>query len=113
MHVFIRGLDSSAITAIAAAHFEKQGRDPLHTYSIDYEENSKFFKASAFQPNDDGPWIDKMTNAYGTQHHKCVITQDQLVEHLEESVLVRDLPGMADVDSSLLWFCREIKKILS
>ncbi|QTN96716.1 asparagine synthase (glutamine-hydrolyzing) [Bacillus sp. LJBV19] len=104
------GLDSSAITAIAAAHFEKQGRDPLHTYSIDYEENSKFFKASAFQPNDDGPWIDKMTNAYGTQHHKCVITQDQLVEHLEESVLVRDLPGMADVDSSLLWFCREIKK---
>ena len=54
-----------------------------------------------------------MTNAFGTQHHKCVITQDQLVEHLEESVLVRDLPGMADVDSSLLWFCREIKKILS
>jgi len=27
-----------------------------------------------------------------------------------ESVIVRDSPGMADVDSSLLWFCREIKK---
>lgn len=107
------GLDSSAITAIAAGHFEKEGKGPLHTYSIDYEENDKFFKASAFQPNDDGPWIEKMTEAFGTQHHKCVISQAKLVEYLEEAVYVRDLPGMADVDSSLLWFCREMKKTLS
>ena len=104
------GLDSSAITAIAAGHFEKGGKAPLHTYSIDYEENDKFFQASAFQPNDDGPWIEKMTEAFGTTHHKCVISQKNLVDHLEEAVLVKDLPGMADVDSSLLWFCREIKK---
>lgn len=29
---------------------------------------------------------------------------------MKEAVEVRDLPGMADIDSSLLWFCREIKK---
>lgn len=51
-----------------------------------------------------------MTEAFGTTHHKCVISQKDLVDHLEEAVLVKDLPGMADVDSSLLWFCREIKK---
>ena len=33
-----------------------------------------------------------------------------MAEDLIEAVHVRDLPGMADVDSSLLWFCREIKK---
>lgn len=54
-----------------------------------------------------------MTEAFGTTHHKCVISQKDLVDHLEEAVLVKDLPGMADVDSSLLWFCREIKRTLS
>ncbi|MGG3573362.1 asparagine synthase (glutamine-hydrolyzing) [Bacillus gobiensis] len=104
------GLDSSAISAIAATEFEKEGKGPLHTFSIDYEGNDQYFKASAFQPNADGYWIEKMTSTFGTQHHSCIISQDELVHHLKESVIVRDLPGMADVDSSLLWFCREIKK---
>ena len=33
-----------------------------------------------------------------------------MTEYLTEAVHVRDLPGMADVDSSLLWFCQEIKQ---
>ncbi|QPC46036.1 asparagine synthase (glutamine-hydrolyzing) [Mangrovibacillus cuniculi] len=104
------GVDSSAITAIASNYYQEQGRGPLHTYSIDYEGNDQFFKANDFQPNADGYWIDIMSNTFKTNHTRSVITQDQLVENLQESVLVRDLPGMADVDSSLLWFCREIKK---
>ncbi|MGE6630924.1 asparagine synthase (glutamine-hydrolyzing) [Bacillus sp. NPDC077027] len=104
------GVDSSAITAISAKHFEQIGKAPLHTYSIDYEENDQFFEASHFQPNSDGPWIEKMTNAFGTHHHRCVIGQEELAAYLKEAVEVRDLPGMADIDSSLLWFCREIKR---
>jgi asparagine synthase (glutamine-hydrolysing) len=104
------GVDSSAITAIAAKAFEREGRGQLHTYSIDYEDNEKYFKANAFQPNADGPWIDLMTHTFQTEHHRCVIDNETLYNHLTEAVHVRDLPGMADVDSSLLWFCREIKK---
>jgi asparagine synthase (glutamine-hydrolysing) len=104
------GVDSSAITAIAATAFEKDGKGPLHTYSIDYEENDKYFKANDFQPNTDGPWIEKMSEAFGTIHHRCVITQQDLADYLTEAVIVRDLPGMADIDSSLLWFCRKIKE---
>ena len=37
------GLDSSIITAIAAEKFQREGKEPLHTYSIDYEDNAKFF----------------------------------------------------------------------
>ena len=103
------GVDSSAITAIAAVHFQKEGKGPLHSYSIDYEDNDKYFKANEFQPNSDGPWIKKMSEAAGTIHHSSIITQQKLVDELHEAVLVRDLPGMADVDSSLLWFCKEIK----
>lgn len=104
------GVDSSAITAIASMEYAKTGKGPLHTYSIDYEGNDKFFKANEFQPNSDGVYIQKMTDTFGTIHHNCVITQETLADFLHEAVTVRDVPGMADVDSSLLWFCREIKK---
>ncbi|MBN8192494.1 asparagine synthase (glutamine-hydrolyzing) [Bacillus sp. NTK074B] len=104
------GLDSSAITAVASNSYKKEGKGKLHTYSIDYEENDQYFKANDFQPNSDAPWIEKMTSEFDTIHHQCEISQQELKDHLIEAVHVRDLPGMADVDSSLLWFCREIKQ---
>ncbi|MDH5162932.1 asparagine synthase (glutamine-hydrolyzing) [Heyndrickxia oleronia] len=104
------GVDSSAITAIAANHFEENNEGPLHTFSIDYEGNDQYFKANEFQPNADSYWIEKMTQSFGTIHHSSIIGQEELAEYLKEAVLVRDTPGMADVDSSLLWFCKEIKK---
>ncbi|MEB8621761.1 asparagine synthase (glutamine-hydrolyzing), partial [Bacillus cereus] len=104
------GVDSSAITAIAAKEYERLGKGQLHTYSIDYEDNDKYFKANAFQPNSDAPFINLMTETFQTTHHRCVISNEKLAEYLTEAVLVRDLPGMADIDSSLLWFCREIKQ---
>lgn len=104
------GVDSSAITAIAAKEYERSGKGQLHTYSVDYEDNDKYFKANAFQPNSDAPFIHLMTETFQTIHHRCVISNEQLAQYLTEAVLVRDLPGMADIDSSLLWFCREIKQ---
>jgi len=104
------GVDSSAITAIAAKEYERSGKGQLHTYSVDYEDNDKYFKANAFQPNSDAPFINLMTETFQTIHHRCVISNEQLAQYLTEAVLVRDLPGMADIDSSLLWFCREIKQ---
>jgi asparagine synthase (glutamine-hydrolysing) len=103
------GLDSSAITAIAAEAYQKEGKGRLHTYSIDYEGNDEHFKSNKFQPDSDSKWINLMSDTFNTVHHNCIITQDKLKNYLTEAVHVRDLPGMADVDSSLLWFCREIK----
>ncbi|MGX6442287.1 asparagine synthase (glutamine-hydrolyzing) [Neobacillus sp. K501] len=104
------GLDSSIITAIAAKEFESSGKGQLHTYSIDYEGNDQFFKANEFQPNSDEKWIKLVSEQFNTKHHFKTISQQQLVKDLTEAVHVRDCPGMADVDSSLLWFCKEIKK---
>ncbi|NRD78393.1 asparagine synthase (glutamine-hydrolyzing) [Bacillus sp. BRMEA1] len=104
------GLDSSIITAIAAQGFEEQGKGQLHTYSIDYEGNQQYFTSNEFQPDADGKYIQMVKERFGTNHHNKTISQQQLAQDLIESVHVRDLPGMADVDSSLLWFCKEIKK---
>ncbi|WP_186670461.1 asparagine synthase (glutamine-hydrolyzing) [Sporosarcina sp. BP05] len=104
------GLDSSAISSFASEFFKKEGRGTLHTYSIDYEQNNQYFKASSFQPDQDAPWIQKMQQYLGSVHHSAIITNDQLANLLEEAVMMRDLPGMADVDSSLLWFCQQMKQ---
>lgn len=104
------GVDSSAISAYAANYFRQEGRGSLHTYSIDYDRNSQYFQASAFQPDEDGPWISKMQNHVGAIHHWSVIDNVELAHRLEDAVKTRDLPGMADVDSSLLWFCEQIKQ---
>lgn len=104
------GLDSSALTSFASRHYQEQGLGALHTYSIDYVDNSKHFKASAFQPNADAPWIQRMTEYLGTVHHALEFDTPELVDSLKAAVYARDLPGMADVDGSLYLFCREIKK---
>ncbi|QRG69678.1 asparagine synthase (glutamine-hydrolyzing) [Brevibacillus choshinensis] len=104
------GLDSSVITAVAAQSFKKEGRGTLHTYSIDYVDNSRHFQASAFQPNEDAPFVKLVSQHLGTQHHNIEFDTDELIDALKIATLARDLPGMADVDASLYLFCREIKK---
>ncbi|WP_065410617.1 asparagine synthase (glutamine-hydrolyzing) [Pseudobacillus wudalianchiensis] len=103
------GVDSSAISQFASDFFKEKGHGPLHTYSIDYVHNNQYFQASTFQPDEDRPWIEKMQQHLGTVHHAAIIQNDELADYLKEAVKVRDLPGMADVDSSLLWFCEQIK----
>ena len=104
------GLDSSAITAIASNYFKTTRQEQLHTYSVDYENNELYFKASTFQPDSDAPWIKRMSDEFNTIHHYIKFDTPQLVESLAAAVEARDLPGMADVDSSLWLFCREVKK---
>lgn len=100
------GLDSSIITAIVAKNRNKT----LDTYSIDYEDNDKYFKKTKFTVSQDNDYIKLMSETFNTNHYYKVITQHKLAKYLKESVIARDLPGMADIDSSLLWFSKQIKK---
>ncbi|PRR85337.1 asparagine synthase (glutamine-hydrolyzing) [Clostridium luticellarii] len=103
------GLDSSAISAVAASEFKKHGK-VLNTYSIDYEDNDKYFKANAFEPTSDKVWALKMSKYIGSHHHGVINTSKDLADALRNSVKASDLPGMADIDSSLYLFCRKIRE---
>lgn len=104
------GLDSSAITAVASEVYRNENKEPIRSFSIDYVGNDKYFQASEFQPNADAPWVQKVSEYLGTRHSSCFIDTPELAEAIFPAVLARDLPGMADVDSSLLLFSRWIKK---
>ena len=102
------GLDSSIISAVADRQFAARG-EQLQTFSVGYQDNKKFFRTGKFQPGADAPYIRKMNESLHAHHHWITLDSLALVPALYEAVNARDLPGMADVDSSLLLFCRQIK----
>lgn len=103
------GLDSSILSMLAAKDYAARG-EKLHTWSVDYRDNDKYFTKSKFQPNSDNEYIKLMSDTLGTIHHNVVIEPEALCAALLPATDARDLPGMADVDSSLLLFCSEVKK---
>ena len=107
------GLDSSIIVAYASNYFKKINLPPLDTFSIDYVDNDKNFVKSDFQPNSDNYYIDIMKKEFHTNHHSIVIDTPELAKYLEDAMIARDFPGMADVDSSMLLFCKNIKNYAS
>ncbi|MDX9871472.1 MAG: asparagine synthase (glutamine-hydrolyzing) [Clostridia bacterium] len=104
------GLDSSVITAFASQALKESGQGPLHSYIIDYKDNDKHFQQSEFQPNSDTPWALRVSEHLGVIPHLIVVDTPQLADTLYQATLAKDLPGQADVDSSLYLFCKEIKK---
>lgn len=98
------GVDSSIITSVA-----KKEKKDLNTYSIEYQDNSKFFVGNNYQVAQDRKYIDIMTKTYDIEHNYEVISQEELFNELEQSLVLKDMPGMADIDSSLYWFSKQIK----
>lgn len=103
------GLDSSIISAVVAREFENRG-ERLSTFSIGYRNEEHFFTPGKFQPTSDRTYIDQMAAYLQSDSHKWELTPEELTGALEDATIARDLPGMADVDFSLLVFCRQIRK---
>lgn len=101
------GVDSSLVTAVCSSELQKQGRK-LDTYSFDFQDNDKNFKANSFQPSQDRPWVDKMIAHCRTNHQYLECTNSELYGELFEAVDARDLPCMADVEASMLYFCKRV-----
>lgn len=103
------GLDSSIISKIASDKYKESGK-MLDTYSVDYTDNDKYFKKSLFQPNKDSDYIDVISSYIGSNHHNIVLNNVDVANALEEAVIERGIPGFVDIDSSLMLFCKEVKK---
>ena len=103
------GLDSSLISSVASRVLKERG-ERLRTFTINYKDNGKYFQATKFQPNSDSDFVGQMVDYLGCESHMIEIDTPALTKALFHAVDARDLPGMADVDSSLLLFCDEIKQ---
>lgn len=99
------GLDSSILSKIASDKYKN-----LDTFSIEYEGNETYFTKSVFQPNRDNDYIEMMSDAIHSNHTQFIVSQNEVVDELYSATIAKDLPGMAEVDSSLLWFSKQVKK---
>ena len=98
------GLDSSIITALAAKNYGKG----INTFSLKYKGNDDFFTPTEYQPTSDDYYINLMSETFDTNHHTVTVDNESLIDLLYDSMKARDLPGMADVDSSLYFLCKEM-----
>lgn len=101
------GVDSSLVTSICAKELKKQGK-VLNTFSFDFKDNHIHFKANDFQPSQDHPWVSKMVDYSRTNHIFLECDNTELIDYLYKAVDARDLPCMADVESSMLYFCSKV-----
>lgn len=102
------GIDSSIVSAICNNNMKDN--EAISTYSFDYEDNNLHFKSHSFQLSEDRPYVDIMTKYLNSNHNYLTCKYDILYDLLEDSVDSRCLPTMADIDSSLLYFCGEVSK---
>ncbi|WP_250277412.1 asparagine synthase (glutamine-hydrolyzing) [[Clostridium] colinum] len=103
------GIDSSIVTAVSSKYLSKFNKK-LNTFSFDFKENDIYFKSNSFQPERDKPYVDIMLNNYDLNHNYLECNEQNLVSLLYEAVDAKDLPGMADVDASMLYFCSLVSK---
>ncbi len=103
------GLDSSVVSAIASEHYKETGR-VLDTYSFEYAGNKESFQSSLFQPQRDDEYATFLADYLGTNHTVLTCPTDTLTNLLLPATEYRDLVGQADIDSSLLYYCGEIKR---
>lgn len=103
------GVDSSVVTAIASNFLQRQGKT-LNTFSFDFAHNEEFFQANSFQPTRDRPYVDQVLALYPLRHTYLECDESTLANLLPAAVRSKDLPGMTDVDTSLMYFCSKVKE---
>ncbi|MFG2605965.1 asparagine synthase (glutamine-hydrolyzing) [Streptomyces sp. NPDC048514] len=103
------GIDSSAIVGLAARTLADEGRE-LATYSLDFAGAEEDFRADALHLSRDAPFVRLVADHVGTRHSEVVVAAPSLLEELDTTLRARDMPGVGDLDASLLLLFRQVRK---
>ncbi|MDH6124923.1 asparagine synthase (glutamine-hydrolyzing) [Kitasatospora sp. GP82] len=107
------GLDSSAVTALAARALAAAGQGPVHSFSVDFVGQSENFQADALRATPDGPYALMVAEHVGADHRPIVLANSTLTDpaHRDAVLHARDLPiGFGDMDTSLLLLFRAVRE---
>jgi len=97
------GLDSSAMTAIAAQQLAARG-ERVRSFAVDFVGQTENFVPDELRATPDTPYVHDVAAKSRTEHQDIVLDSDQLADPEVRSRVIRarDLPaGLGDLDASL------------
>ncbi|MEU0812129.1 asparagine synthase (glutamine-hydrolyzing) [Streptomyces sp. NPDC005970] len=106
------GLDSSAITALAARGLKDAGRGPVRSFAVDFVGQTEHFKADALRATPDSPYAHALAEHVGADHQDIVLDTAALMNpaHRRATLTARDLPfGSGESDTSLYLLFKAIR----
>ncbi|MGI8665819.1 MAG: asparagine synthase (glutamine-hydrolyzing) [Jatrophihabitans sp.] len=104
------GLDSGALTALAAAHL---GDEPVPTFAVDFTGQSDNFRPDELRDEPDAPFIRDVAEHVGSDHTDIVLDPKTLAdpEVRKAALIARDAPiGAGDMDFSLYLLFKAIRQ---
>ncbi|MCX4735904.1 asparagine synthase (glutamine-hydrolyzing) [Streptomyces sp. NBC_01363] len=106
------GLDSSAVTALAARQLAESG-EKVRTFAVDFVGRTENFVADELRTTPDTPFVHDVAQQAGTLHRDIVLDPDTLAdpEVRARMIRARDIPmGLGDMDASLYLLFRAIRE---
>ncbi|GAB0102982.1 asparagine synthase (glutamine-hydrolyzing) [Nocardia sp. JMUB6875] len=106
------GLDSSAITGLAAQQLTRQ-REQLRTFSVDFVNQEQNFVPDDLHETPDSPFVRDVARLVRSEHQNVVLNPTELSDpDIRRAVIgARDIPlGLGDMDSSLYLLFRAIRE---
>ena len=97
------GLDSSAITALAANQLAASGRGPVRSFAVDFTGYADNFTADSLRATPDAPFVHELARYVGADHTDIVLSTSELMDPVHRGAVVRasDLPFGGDMFTSL------------
>ncbi|MEV5738275.1 asparagine synthase (glutamine-hydrolyzing) [Streptomyces sp. NPDC052292] len=106
------GLDSSAMTALAARQLAAQG-EKVRSFAVDFVGQTDNFVADELRGTPDTPFVHDVARLAGTDHQDIVLDAAALADPAvrRQVIRARDLPaGFGDMDTSLLLLFRAVRQ---
>ncbi|MFG2136929.1 asparagine synthase (glutamine-hydrolyzing) [Streptomyces sp. NPDC048650] len=107
------GLDSSAITALAAKELAAQGGGPVRSFAVDFTGHTENFTPDDLRGTPDGPYAHALAEHVSADHHDIVLDTTDLMDpgHRAAVLAARDLPsGFGDGDTSLYLLFKAVRE---
>jgi asparagine synthase (glutamine-hydrolysing) len=107
------GLDSSAITALAAAMLRRNGLGPVHSFAVDFVGQTEHFQPDPMRDQPDTPFVHEVAKHIGAKHADIVLNSAELADPLNRTEVLHanDLPtGLGDLYTSLYLLFRAVRE---
>ncbi|WP_371494729.1 asparagine synthase (glutamine-hydrolyzing) [Kitasatospora sp. NBC_00374] len=107
------GLDSSAVTALAALALRESGQGPVRSFAVDYTGQSEHFRADALRDTPDGPYARLVAEHVGADHRVVELDSAALAAGPTRAGVLRawDYPmGFGALDTSMLLLFRAVRE---